>query len=86
MTLNSLVVQGQRVMCVTSPEEHLRKACRNLRYPRSRIVLGQPPKASYHGEHLKGTARLLGSSHGDHLKEAARVQDLSHGERLKEAA
>ena len=86
MTLNSLVVQGQRARCTTSPGEHLKESYKDLRCPRSRTVLIQPPKALYHGEHLGGTTRLLGSSHGDHLKEAARVQGLSHKERLKEAA
>ena len=76
MTLNSLVVRGQRARCVISLGEHLREACRDLCCPRPRTVQGQPPKASYHGEHLKGAARVLGSSHREHLKGAARV--LAH--------
>ena len=72
MKLNSLVVRGQRDRCATSPGEHLREPCRDLHCSRPRTVQDQPPKASHHGEHLKGTARVLGSSHGDHLKEACR--------------
>ena len=44
---------------------------------------------SSHGEHLKGTVRVLGSSHGDHLREnitfvgsyAARGRGLSRASR-----
>ena len=84
MKLNSLVVQGQRARCMTFPREHLREAYKDLCCSRSRTVQGKLPKASYHGEHLKGTSRVLGSFHRENLKEVARVQGLSHGEHLKE--
>ena len=39
-----------------------RRPIGNLRCPRLRTVQGQPPKASYHGEHLKGAPQ------GEHLR------------------
>ena len=81
MTLNSLVVRGQRAKCATLPEEHLREACRDLRCPRLRTVQGQLPKASY--LLLKETTRVLGSSHGEHLKEVTKVHGSSHGKHLR---
>ena len=74
LMLNSLVVQGKRAKCATSPREHLREVCRDLHFPRPRTIQGQPTKASYHGEHLKGTTYVLGSPHRDHLKDAARMK------------